>query len=281
MNAIARITLSMILSDYCRSGTVIKGDRPTFATQDLQRAIQRSRTPSLPEGLLFRSCPRTKSAVRQTASWPKLDCGIRRSARVICFRGDVRRVQPGGGRDTCRERLWLMSSTQPDHGKPLSRIRDWACVTDEEILDMSFPEGTDMPPEELSSVYHEYVRRGLQPPTLEKPARARSSNRRGRHLLLRCLLVHFVVATVCILMLSLLTVLLYGEISFQNRASAIVVPAVAAILVIVPAVVSISYCVRLTAGFHPDPEGYTRCGVCGHILRGLRRPRCPECGTPL
>jgi hypothetical protein len=26
------------------------------------------------------------------------------------------------------------------------------------------------------------------------------------------------------------------------------------------------------------PDGKTRCGNCGHALRGLREPRCPECG---
>ena len=26
-------------------------------------------------------------------------------------------------------------------------------------------------------------------------------------------------------------------------------------------------------------DGLTRCGTCGYILRGLTKPRCPECGT--
>jgi hypothetical protein len=26
------------------------------------------------------------------------------------------------------------------------------------------------------------------------------------------------------------------------------------------------------------PDGHTRCGNCGHILKGLTEPRCPECG---
>ncbi len=34
-------------------------------------------------------------------------------------------------------------------------------------------------------------------------------------------------------------------------------------------------------GFRPDPAGHTRCGGCGHILRGLSEPRCPECGRRL
>ena len=25
----------------------------------------------------------------------------------------------------------------------------------------------------------------------------------------------------------------------------------------------------------------TRCGSCGHLLRGLSRPECPECGQPI
>ena len=25
-------------------------------------------------------------------------------------------------------------------------------------------------------------------------------------------------------------------------------------------------------------DGFTRCGDCGHILKGLSEPRCPECG---
>ena len=28
-------------------------------------------------------------------------------------------------------------------------------------------------------------------------------------------------------------------------------------------------------------DGETRCRKCGHILRGLSEPRCPECGTPI
>jgi hypothetical protein len=28
-------------------------------------------------------------------------------------------------------------------------------------------------------------------------------------------------------------------------------------------------------------DGYTRCGNCGYILKGLKEPRCPECGTEI
>jgi hypothetical protein len=28
-------------------------------------------------------------------------------------------------------------------------------------------------------------------------------------------------------------------------------------------------------------DGYTRCGNCGYILKGLKEPRCPECSTPI
>ncbi len=28
-------------------------------------------------------------------------------------------------------------------------------------------------------------------------------------------------------------------------------------------------------------DGHTRCRKCGHILRGLSKPICPECGTPI
>lgn len=28
-------------------------------------------------------------------------------------------------------------------------------------------------------------------------------------------------------------------------------------------------------------DGITRCGLCGYNLRGLSKPRCPECGTPI
>jgi hypothetical protein len=28
-------------------------------------------------------------------------------------------------------------------------------------------------------------------------------------------------------------------------------------------------------------DGYTRCGNCGYILKGLKEPRCPECGTAI
>jgi hypothetical protein len=38
--------------------------------------------------------------------------------------------------------------------------------------------------------------------------------------------------------------------------------------------------VALTRRFgpRPDDDPYTRCRRCGHILCGLSRPRCPECG---
>jgi hypothetical protein len=29
------------------------------------------------------------------------------------------------------------------------------------------------------------------------------------------------------------------------------------------------------------PDGHTRCGHCGYILRGLEEPRCSECGEPI
>ncbi len=29
----------------------------------------------------------------------------------------------------------------------------------------------------------------------------------------------------------------------------------------------------------PPRDGFTHCGNCGHILRGLTEPRCPECGV--
>lgn len=28
-------------------------------------------------------------------------------------------------------------------------------------------------------------------------------------------------------------------------------------------------------------DGHTRCGRCGHILKGLSQPRCPECGLKI
>ena len=31
----------------------------------------------------------------------------------------------------------------------------------------------------------------------------------------------------------------------------------------------------------PVPDKYTRCGNCGYILKGLREPRCPECGQTI
>ena len=31
----------------------------------------------------------------------------------------------------------------------------------------------------------------------------------------------------------------------------------------------------------PKADGYTRCGKCTHILKGLTEPRCPECGDVL
>ncbi|UCG32130.1 MAG: hypothetical protein JSU68_10735 [Phycisphaerales bacterium] len=36
---------------------------------------------------------------------------------------------------------------------------------------------------------------------------------------------------------------------------------------------------RLTFKHYRDE--HTRCGTCGHILKGLTEPRCPECGQPM
>jgi hypothetical protein len=32
---------------------------------------------------------------------------------------------------------------------------------------------------------------------------------------------------------------------------------------------------------HSRGDGYTRCGNCDHILKGLSEPRCPECGQKI
>jgi hypothetical protein len=37
---------------------------------------------------------------------------------------------------------------------------------------------------------------------------------------------------------------------------------------------------RTGAGRRPR-DGQTRCGGCGYILRGVREPRCPECGRSI
>ena len=37
---------------------------------------------------------------------------------------------------------------------------------------------------------------------------------------------------------------------------------------------------RILLAFRPgSPDGHTRCGNCGYILKGLVEPRCSECGT--
>lgn len=38
---------------------------------------------------------------------------------------------------------------------------------------------------------------------------------------------------------------------------------------------------HLLSARRPRPDGHTRCGPCGYILKGLREPRCPECGRAI
>ena len=51
-------------------------------------------------------------------------------------------------------------------------------------------------------------------------------------------------------------------------------------LLCIPAIV-VAVAVSLLSTQWRAWDGYTRCGQCNHILRGISEPRCPECGAPI
>ncbi len=56
--------------------------------------------------------------------------------------------------------------------------------------------------------------------------------------------------------------------------------AIAMLLVLVPALAATTLVIGATRIRPPraSSDGFTRCGGCDHVLRGLTEPRCPECG---
>lgn len=52
------------------------------------------------------------------------------------------------------------------------------------------------------------------------------------------------------------------------------------LLAIIPAISTTAAVLVLLRGWR-SPDGSTRCGQCGYILKGLTEPRCPECGQQI
>ena len=68
-----------------------------------------------------------------------------------------------------------------------------------------------------------------------------------------------------------------GGPSWMNYAYAIVPDLFVALIAFLPAAVAFAFLGRIRR----RTDGFTHCGHCDHILRGLREPRCPECGNAI
>ena len=166
----------------------------------------------------------------------------------------------------------MSPSERQGEGKPELR-EAWSLASDEEIVSAAFPEQSDFSNEALAAVYREFVRRGLSVP--ERP---------GEHppdhpgpptrfsMGVRAFGVYCATSSVwCALLAATGILTLWGwGVTWALVFLGIILP---------PGLLAIWYMLRWCGRYQPDPEGHTHCGRCGYILRGLREPRCPECGT--
>lgn len=79
--------------------------------------------------------------------------------------------------------------------------------------------------------------------------------------------------------MGVLAVLSWGFAGYQAWVSWTIAPMYMAISIMVTVCACIGWIMINIQEMRRD--GQTRCRKCGHILRGLTEPRCPECGTPI
>jgi hypothetical protein len=151
----------------------------------------------------------------------------------------------------------------------------WRRATDADVSMAAFENATSYPPRVRAIIYAEFTSRGLPAPPDEPPrstGQARADRRAMTFKGFAVYLITFVGWSI---------VLAVAWTASRSNFSSVGVVCWLLILIAVPGLATCSYMAQLQARFHPDPEGHTRCGSCGHILRGLTTPRCPECGTAL
>lgn len=148
----------------------------------------------------------------------------------------------------------------------------WRKASDADVLRAAFPPEREWDNAALACVYHEFVQRALHAPQNVNytPLEQRSTLREDIGAYVTAVILFSVVSFASALMLSgIVAAMRFG-------------PVIQTLLFIVggvwiPLVVTLiafrAYLLRRSAGIR-----YTRCGVCGYILKGLTEPRCPECG---
>lgn len=163
---------------------------------------------------------------------------------------------------------------QQAQDRELSALRErWAQASDEDVLAAAFPRPGHLSNKAAAIVYGEFVRRGLPIPE-DQPeddlrgvlqAKPVAIGHRAAAIYL-CSFALWTTAVGLVVGMELTTTWIIGVVWFL-------------VIILPPGLLTISYIVRRFSGFQPDPDGYTRCGSCGHILKGLTEPRCSECGT--
>lgn len=152
----------------------------------------------------------------------------------------------------------------------------WERATDQDVLRAAFPPDLSYSNTALAAVYREFVRRGLQPPPQPNAEPRIPIGLRSER---RCVLIGMAAYVVSMCLWLFVTgnptgvMFLWTSILLDGLWKSL--------LLLPPGIVAVLTTVRFIRGCRLDPEGHTRCGRCGHILRGLTEPRCPECGNVL
>lgn len=148
----------------------------------------------------------------------------------------------------------------------------WAAVSDADLLAAAFPRHGHLSHQAAAVVFCEFFRRGLavpeEPEAGDAGAPIPTVSSVGRWAFALYLLSFTIWGTVLGLLLGARLTVGWG--SFVGWLLLLIIP---------PGWLTIGYMANRFSGFRPDTHGYTRCGQCGYILRGLTTPRCPECGT--
>ncbi|MCP4249183.1 MAG: hypothetical protein GY778_19235, partial [bacterium] len=143
---------------------------------------------------------------------------------------------------------------------------------DREVLEAAFPRESRFSNEALLVIYEEFFSRKLAVPDSIDMEIITPPHDRRLFLRLRALIVYLAVSAACAAVCAAL-----GFFTLRGWSPWWVLFYLVAILP--PGWAAIAYMYNRPLGFSPDLDGYTRCGRCGYILRGIEEPRCPECGT--
>lgn len=152
--------------------------------------------------------------------------------------------------------------------------RYWKVASDTEIVRAAFPAGGSWENAALACVFHEFVRRELEPPRDVKyvPPENRTSARESFKAYASAIIVYAIANVIMSLLFSFMPLSFWTTLSRWDKYLVTflltdAIPLFAALW---------AFHMRALAGRNRDR--LTRCGVCGYILKGLTEPRCPECG---